>query len=239
GWIWALLEGGGMFVRAYKPDGSDVPAERTRPGQKGEQIPAAITGLDIHASCVRVDGQGNIYIGWLGRPKGHKPPPGYEKDIAWSRSTGSVLKFAPAGGQRLKLKRGQKPPEGTVMGFTGVEQVYPGFGPFSHWNAAGSCVCTKPRFDVDGFGRLVIPNAITFSVAVRDNAGNAITEFGHYGNFDAQGPGSSQPAPAIPLGWPTNAAVVGDSIYVADVLNHRIVRVDLDFAVVKTVQSRR
>ena len=40
------------------------------------------------------------------------------------------------------------------MGFEGVEQVYPGLAPFSQWRCDGSCVCTKPRFDVDGFGRL-------------------------------------------------------------------------------------
>jgi hypothetical protein len=90
-------------------------------------------------------------------------------------------------------------------------------------------VCTKPRFDVDEFGRVFIPNAMTFSVTVMDNAGSTLATFGHYGNFDAQGPGSAEPEPPIPLGWPTNAVVAGNHVYVADVLNHRVVRVDLDF----------
>jgi len=231
GRVWALQEGGGMFVRAYEPDGSQVPAKfsQTAPKAAGP-VPAFIAGLDIHAACVRVDRGGDIYIGWLGLPKGHKPPKGFEKDAAYRQTTGSVLRFSPAGGRRLKLKRGTKPPEGSVMGFEGVKAVYPGLAPFSRWRCAGSCVCTKPRFDVDGFGRLILPNAITFSVTVLDNAGNRLVEFGHYGNFDARGPGSDEPSPAIPLGWPTNAAVAGDCVYVADVLNHRVVRVDLDFA---------
>ena len=221
GWVWTLQENNGMFVGAFRPDGTPAPP--------------VVTGLDIHASCVRLDAAGNIYIGYLDLPKGHKPPKGFEQDTAYRRATGSVLKFSPRGGRKLKLAPGKKPPDGTVMGFEGVETVYPGLAPMSRWRCAGSCVCTKPRFDIDGFGRLIVPNAITFSVAVLDNAGNRIARFGHYGNFDAQGPGSAEPAPAIPLGWPTNTAAAGDHVYIADVLNHRIVRVDLDFAVTKTV----
>ncbi len=238
GRVWALQEGDGMFVRGINPDGTDVAAEAThRSIEEKRPVPAVVSGFDIHASCVRVDRAGNIYVGYLARPKGHKPPPGYEKDPAYRAATGTVLKFGPAGGRRLKLKRGQKAPAGSVMGFEGVEQVYHGLGPFSRWNCAGSCVCTKPRFDVDEFGRLVIPNAMTFSVTIVDNAGNALATFGHYGNFDARGAGSAEPAPAVQLGWPTNTAVAGDHVYVADVLNHRIVRVDLDYALEKKLTA--
>jgi len=224
GRLWTLQEADGMFVGAYRPDGTPMPP--------------AVTGLDIHASCVRVDRAGSIYVGWLGLPKGHKPPKGFEKDPAYLRATGSVLRFSPRGGRRLKVGGGRKPPPGTVMGFEGVEAVYPGLAPFSQWRCAGACVCTKPRFDVDGFGRLIIPNAITFSVTVKDNAGNRMARFGHYGNFDARGAASAEPQPAIPLGWPTNAGAAGDHIYVADVLNHRVVRVDLDFAVTRKIAVR-
>ena len=47
--------------------------------------------------------------------------------------------------------------------------------------------------------------------------------------FDSRGAGSIEPVPAIPLGWPTNVGATGDYVYVTDVLNHRIVRVDLEF----------
>ena len=231
GWIWALQEGDGMFVRAYRPDGAPVAGRFPHASQfEKKQVPALVAGFDIHASCVRVDRQGNIYVGWLGRPEDHKPPKGYEKDPAYRHAVGSVLKFGPEGGRRLKLRPGEKPPDHATLGFEGVRNVYPGLAPFSQWRCAGACVCTKPRFDVDEFGRLAMPNAITFSVRLVDNAGNQILEFGHYGNYDAQGPGSAEPNPAIPLGWPTNVAVVGDHLYVADVLNHRIVRADLTYA---------
>jgi len=230
GRVLALAEGDGMFVRAYRPDGAPVPAAHTHRAPKEDQpVPAIVAGLDIHASCVRVDRFGNIYIGWLGLPEDHEPPQGFETDEAYRRATGSVLRFGPDGGRRLKLRPGQDPPDETVMGFEGVERVYPGLAPFSQWRCDGSCVCTKPRFDVDGFGRLFIPNAITFSVTVMDNVANPLTSFGQYGNIDSQGPGSRESVPPIPLGWPTNVGVAGDHIYITDVLNHRIVRVDLEF----------
>jgi hypothetical protein len=62
-----------------------------------------------------------------------------------------------------------------------------------------------------------------------DNAANSLATFGQYGNFDSQGPSSTQPFPSIPFGWPTNVGVAGDQVYVTDVLNHRIVRVDLEY----------
>jgi len=230
GWTWALAEGDGMFVRAFHPDGTPVPAEhRHATPHEDQPAPAIVAGFDIHASCVRLDCQGNLYVGWLGLPGDCQPPRGFDADEAYRRATGSVLKFGPEGGRRLKLESGQEPPDGTIMGFEGVQRVYPGLAPFSRWRCAGSCVCTKPRFDVDEFGRLFIPNAITFSVTAVDNAGNHLATFGHYGNYDAQGPGSAEPEPPIPFGWPTNVGVVDDHVYVADVLNHRIVRVDLEY----------
>ena len=181
---------------------------------------------DIHVSCVRVDAKGHIYIGWLELPDKHVFPEGFEKDEAYRKATGSILRFSPEGGRLLEKSRGDKAPEGSIMGFEGVKAVYPGLAPFSRWRCDGSCVCTKPRFDVDEFGRLFIPNAITFSVSIRDNAGNPLAVFGEYGNYDAPGVlGDSK----IFLGWPSNVAQAGDHLYIADVLNHRIVRVDLTY----------
>ncbi len=230
GRVWTLAEGDGMFVRVFGPDGTSMPARYSLRTPHDEQpVPAVISGLDIHASCVRADRQGNVYIGWLGLPEDHVIPEGFANDEAYRRATGTVLKFGPGGGRRLNLQPEQTSPDDTVMGFEGVEQVYPGLAPFSQWRCDGACVCTKPRFDVDDFGRLFLPNAMTFSVTVMDNAGNALATFGHYGNFDSQGSGSLEPVPAIPLGWPTNVGVAGDYVYVTDVLNHRVVRVDLEY----------
>ena len=112
----------------------------------------------------------------------------------------------------------------------GAVNTYAGCGPVSRWKAVGSCACTKPRFDVDGFGRLYIPNAITYSVSVRDNADNEIVRFGGYGNFDCRGPGSAEPEPAVPIGWAVTVGASDGHIYVGDCLNHRVVRVDKVFA---------
>ena len=41
--------------------------------------------------------------------------------------------------------------------------AYPGFAPFSGWRRSDCCVCRTPRFDLDPYGRLYIPNAVTCS----------------------------------------------------------------------------
>ena len=129
----------------------------------------------------------------------------------------------------------------SVKDVLGTTAKYAGCGPVSRWNAVGACACTKPRFDVDDYGRLYIPNGITFSVSVRDNADNEIVQFGSYGNFDSAGPGSAEPRPEIPLGWPVTAGASDRFIYVGDCLNHRVVRVDKVFdveGVVKVVEGK-
>ena len=143
-------------------------------------------------------------------------------DEAYQRAVGLIYKFSPKGGEMKQ--------DGTaVKEAIGVLARYGGCGPISRWRSDGSCACTKPRFDVDDFGRLYIPNGITFSVSVRDNADNEIVRFGNYGNFDCAGPESTEPQPSIPLGWPVTAGASDRHIYVGDTLNHRVVRVDKKF----------
>ncbi|MGQ9662976.1 MAG: hypothetical protein ACUVWX_11675 [Kiritimatiellia bacterium] len=231
GRIWALQEGGvdgmqTMFVKSYERDGTPVQFEK-KIMQGKEEIPVAISGFDNRAGCIRVDRELNLYVGWGQTPKGHKPPAGYEKDQAYAVANGMILKFGPTGGHRPSPAISTKHREDPALGFSGVLQIYPDFAPFSSWRCDGSCICCKPRFDVDEFGRLIVPNALTFSVTVYDNAANPLLRFGRYGNFDAQGPQSKEPKPEIPLGWPNGAGICGDHVYVGDLLNHRIVRVDL------------
>ncbi len=213
-------------VQGYDADGKPLPAQRTATtGEEGkkQEFPALITGVSGYGGSIRVDLAGSIYLAQKGLPKGYAPPAGYEKDEAWRQAVGSILKFGPKGGERSKA-------EDSLMGFSGVLAVYPACGPISQWRCDGACACTKPRFDVDAFGRLYIPNAISFSVSVRDNAGNEIARFGHYGNLDCQGPKSNEPKPEIPFGWPVAVGASGRFIYVGDCLNHRVVRVDKVFA---------
>jgi hypothetical protein len=116
--------------------------------------------------------------------------------------------------------------------------MYPGCAPISGWRCDGACACTKPRFDVDAYGRLYIPNAITFKVSVRDNAGNEILCFGKYGNFDCEGPKSAEPKPEIPMGWPITVGAGEKCIYVGDCLNHRVVRTDKSWAAEAVCEAR-
>jgi len=211
---------------------------------------------------IRVDLDGNIYVGlWLW-PKGHPRPKGVENDRAYLHSTGSIVKFTPEGGRMavtsknwgsdfmdiipptpgatgLAMQSGGRPREAFVQG---ALAAYPGLGPFSHTGFGGNtcCVCRVPRFDIDRYGRLVMPNAITNSVRLLDNAGNAILEFGAYGNFDSryvnltaergrQGT-PTVAVPAIPLAWPTGAGLSAGHIYVNDTYNRRVVRVDKTYA---------
>ena len=97
------------------------------------------------------------------------------------------------------------------------------------------CRCRQPMFCLDPWGRLYMPNAVTYTVSVLDNNGNVITRFGHYGNADSRGPGQGSPikTPEIPLGWPEAVGVSNKAVYVADVLNRRIVRLRKTYAAEK------
>jgi len=213
-------------VRAYDEYGKLVNFDRkikinTRRG--AEEVPVAISGVVGYGGSIRLDSKGNIYLLQHGLPADHQHPPGYESDEAYRQAVGTIYKFSPNGGDLTQDRRSVKEAVGSI-------NHYPDCGPISRWRCAGSCACTKPRFDVDGFGRLYIPNGITYSVSVRDNANNEIIRFGDYGNFDCRGPRSKEPQPKVPLGWPVATGASDRSIYVGDTLNHRVVRVDKVFA---------
>jgi hypothetical protein len=117
------------------------------------------------------------------------------------------------------------------------------FYPYQAPNGAGKgCTCKEARFDMDLYGRLYIPNVLTYRVTLVDNAGNVILKAGHYGNADSQGPDQPSPVktPAIPLGWPMTVGAAPDHghVYAGDVINSRIVRMDLTYAVEETCQIK-
>jgi hypothetical protein len=225
GRVFATYGTNDCLVLAYDSAAKLVPFERQAKNKiEGikEEIPVAIDGVTGYGGSLRLDRAGNIYLLQAGMPKGHQAPAGFEKDEAYKQALGTIYKFGPKGGE-------VKQTNGVVKEVIGSSQAYPGCGPVSRWNAVGSCACTKPRFDVDDYGRLFIPNAITFSVTIVDNAGNKLAQFGQYGNFDSQGPGSTIPTPEIPLGWPVAVGASEKSIYTADTLNHRLVRTDFQY----------
>jgi len=238
GRVFATFGSNLCHVRVYDEKGQllDFPQKLETKDKKGKisSMPVAIDYVSGYGGSLRVDLDGNIYLLQSSLPKGFKKPVGYEKDTAYRVATGTILKFGPKGGKRkVPVNSGGR--GGNPLEYSGLLNMYPDCGPISSWNCAGSCACTKPRFDVDDYGRLYIPNAMTFKVSVRDNAGKEIVKFGHYGNLDCQGPESKEPKPEIPLGWPVTVGASDKYIYVGDCLNHRIVRVDKKWATEKTV----
>jgi hypothetical protein len=246
------------FVAGFGPDGKPVKGTylKGKIPQKLEGGNKTAVGLDsavigpITASSggIRVDLAGNIYLGLRLLPKDFPRPAGFEKDPAYKNWTGSVVKFPPSGGTVLGAVKeddeaGAKGPGLAVdrnLTLLGALAVYPGVGPFSGdgWGGgSGCCVCRVPRFDLDRYGRLAFPNAVTNSVMLLDNAGNRILEIGAYGNFDSQHLNPNTPqgkegkptvaVPEVPLGWPTGVGLNDSHIYINDTCNRRIVRSDL------------
>ncbi len=130
---------------------------------------------------------------------------------------------------RNRYPKGPQFCEGAIKAYPGIGVMGGGYG--------GGCRCRQPMFELDGWGRLFIPNAITFSVNVLDNEGNQIERFGHYANQDSQGDGETSliKTPAVPLGWPEAVGVSHKAVYVADVLNRRIVRLKKVYAAEETL----
>ncbi len=218
---------GRAIVDVYGPDGKL---------KKGGLIVAG--GTD---ECVRVDYQGNAYLCSNVKTKTAVYPPELLENIPrdgkwqggpnWYAWYGSVLKFGPRGGALWGTKGkdyttlwGSKDVkvEGALWAHTGIFPVP------DNLRRLG-CSCFGPRFDVDGFGRVFMPDAATFSVRVIDTSGNPIARFGSYGNMDSQGPGSKIPVPEIPFAWPQYVAVSNEAVYVSDVINRRVVRVRLGY----------
>jgi hypothetical protein len=83
---------------------------------------------------------------------------------------------------------------------------------------------------------LALPNAVTCSVWLLDNAGNRIAEIGKYGNFDSRYVNANRKegaagkptvaTPEIPLAWPTGAGFTEEHLYINDTYSRRVVRVD-------------
>lgn len=95
-----------------------------------------------------------------------------------------------------------------------------------------NCVVRTPRFSVDPFARICYPTNIQPRVTLIDNAGNEILHFGTWGNCDSTGGLAEDLVPTtdIPLGMPNSVAATDDYIYVADMVNLRVLRVRKEFA---------
>ncbi len=242
-------------IGGFGPDGKALKGKYLQgvfPTEKAEdrkkypaEMDSAIIGPVPQGNAnIRVDLKGNIYVGLMHRPKATTMPAGFEKDQGYRVSVGSVVKFSPEGGAMLG-----KDDAVSAEKMEGAINTYVGLAPFSSalegFGGNTCCVCRVPRFDLDRYGRLVLPNAMTNSVLVYDNAGNLVMEFGKYGNFDSQyvnpaadGARKGKPivaTPEIPLAWPTGAGFSEGHIYVNDTYSRRAVRADVTWKVEEVV----
>ncbi len=234
GRVYALSGFNTCALYAFDKEGKLVDFERKAPApmnvgeiKKGDSMPAYLSYVMDQGGSIQTDPKGNVYVLEHGLPSDFKNPKGFEKDPAFDRSTGTVYKFGPKGGTFKPVKgRERYEAEGALR------RYYIACGPISgSWKSTGSvCHCTRPRFDVDAYGRLCIPNGLTQKVIVIDNNDNEILRFGNYGNYDSAGPDSIDPKPPLPMGWPIFSAVSDEHIYVGDGLNHRVLRVDKIFS---------
>jgi hypothetical protein len=196
-------------VLAFSPDGSLEQHNRVAGGIVGP--------VDGQTGGLRVDREGNIYLSMAGHPTDSK--------VEARRFEGCVVKVAASGGE-LVAQRGAAP--GIAFAkyfFEGAVAAYPHLAPRQD---PSGCVCKEARFDIDDFGRVYVPSVIDFCIRIYDNAGNLICRFGRYGNADLPDRERRDATSTIPLGWPMTCGVNRNGrVYIADVLNHRIVRADL------------
>ncbi|MFH1762190.1 MAG: FlgD immunoglobulin-like domain containing protein [bacterium] len=212
------------FLSVMAPDG-------TKKSDKLIHIESVVGG-------VAVDNSGDIYLGSHLKTYGKKTPSFFEDFFTknnlpdayteYTKATGSMLKFSPSGGSILKDASSQDYHGRNSETFKASGVTWSDFSYTSQ--QGGYCKCESPRHGLDGHDRLFMPDPLRYSVVIKDKNGNNITRFGDYGNMDSRGPASAIPQPAIPFSYPLAVAVTNKAAYVNDYYNHRIVRVNLNYA---------
>jgi hypothetical protein len=185
---------------------------------------------------LKSDPQGSFYTGILLRSPDHVIPPEYSGYWPYTSATGAVVKFDPNSGGAIQYQGISDPALRTadraLKVYTSPLSPFTGYQPLSVYvpSGSGSCICRSPRFDVDPYGRLFMPHTVICQVTVADNEGNELAAFGEYGNVDSRGPGSLVPGPVFPMAWPVGVAASEDYIYVTDLVNARLMRVRMNYA---------
>lgn len=215
---------------AVAPDGSIAVVGEPKDGLRvfagsEDHVPwdaTPVAPLPRFAGGARFDLAGNLYVAMVtGKPP--LPPPGLEGD-RYAAALGKIVRFAPTGVAAGKLF--PRPP-------AGPDKVYD--VPVGAFETI--CVSRSPRFGVDGWGRIVVPVNVASTVILMDNSGNEILRFGTYGNRDSTGglPGGTVPTAGVPLGFPNSVDATDDYIYVADMINQRLMRLARTFRVSSTL----
>jgi len=230
------------WVTVYDKSGKFLGGPRAKGVNKTRPGGALIDNISNACGGVKVDRSGNIYFGMIGTPKDFKWPDGLKSRVNVALM-GSIIKYTPKGGTvwAKGKKSGPKPSGSGIQLYragrpghfmAGAVKVFPGAAPCTVF---GSCACRSPRFELDEYGRLFVADVVTFRVRVYDAEANLIRTIGAYGNPDTAGPKSLVPKPEIGFGWPISACVAGRNLYVSDVVNRRVTRVDLSYASEETV----
>ncbi|MFH0980557.1 MAG: hypothetical protein V2A79_03345, partial [Planctomycetota bacterium] len=222
-------EGEGVMLDVFDPDG--------KPKRQ------KVVTLSFGGGGIRADRAGNFYVSEHVRPADAPLPEPFGSLPAlearpYQQICGSILKFGPEGGKAVFYEK-NPPNEGAVgvMGSSGQFRItgqltgfFPGISPASTAPSRMCCACFTPRFDLDGFDRVFVPDVARFSVMVLDSAGNQLARIGGYGNADSAGPGSKIPEPEIAFAWPAYVAVTDEAVYVSDMVNRRVLRAKLVYA---------
>jgi hypothetical protein len=197
---------------------------------------------------VKVDLNGNIYVGAKVKPKGQKLPQDVvgklQGDILdkysqtwWANDLyGSILKFPPSGGSVLVGSDGgymagrPDTPQGeqrTAATATNLEWLYFGLSQIAnHVTWASECWCTVCRFDVDRYGRIFLPDAIQLEFRVIDNSRNEILRIKNRDLIVAH---------RFPIGLMHQIDATDKGVYVADHFNNQILIFDLNTEVESSV----
>lgn len=195
----------------------------------GRLLKPALVQMTANPGAVRVDLAGRLYLSDTLRPKEKSFPEFYPSDpmshlCKWY---GTLFRFSPAGGVISPANIASTTyfgRENSLMKVEGAQWSFYGISPMPQ---QAGCMCVVSDFDADDWGRVWVPDAPGYCVAVLDAAGNVITRFGSYGNHDAKGAGSAVAQPPIPFWSPERVAVLDNDAFVVDSLNERIVQVRL------------
>ncbi|MCX7804723.1 MAG: hypothetical protein N3A38_05975 [Planctomycetota bacterium] len=192
---------------------------------------AGFISMTRSGGCVRINVQGHLYAADTVRPKVREIPEFLPADPRghFAKWYGTLFRYMPDGGGVVPADAGN------CTHFSGGKQLplTPATVRGTIWEFYGispmplrtGCQCLMADFDADDWGRVWVPDAPGYCVAVLDSAGNVITRFGAYGNRDATGAGGAVPVPPIPLWSPERVAVLDGDTFVVDGLNCRIVQV--------------
>ncbi len=229
------LDGDIYKVHHYMPHAA-MSSQVTRISPQGRIKSSGFIEIDALAAGIRVDRRGNVYVGCTIQPPDALPPPELAAKMPekprrlFKRVYGSIVKFGPEGGvikpdpAGKLMCPGPKGPQPFVA--QGAKWVHPGFSPMlsrvSDRSGGPGCSCRNGRFDLDDFGRLFIPDAVSGRIEVIDSNANTIVFVGRRGKAD--------PASGVEFGWPTQVAVSEEAVYVADYLRFRVVRIALEYA---------